>query len=137
MKTYDDSLASDGKYIGTDEGSGDNNNDPPTTGVATYQFTVPGGDYKILLRVSIANASNSVWVRIPDATSYSPDTHSSGWIRFNDIEDEAAWHWDEVHSSDHNNEVVQVALSAGEHTLEIAGREDGAKVDTIVIQPVN
>jgi hypothetical protein len=136
MKTYDDPLALGGKYIGTDEGIGDENNNPPADGVATYRFTVPGGVYKILLRVSIANASNSFWVRIPDATSYSPGTHPSGWIRFNDIEDGIAWHWDEVHSSDHNNQVVQVTLPAGAHTLEIARREDGAKVDAIMILPV-
>jgi hypothetical protein len=136
LKTYDDPLALGGKYIGTDEGIGDENNNPPADGVATYPFTVAGGVYKILLRVSIANASNSFWVRIPDATSYSPGTHPSGWIRFNDIEDGIAWHWDEVHSSDHNNQVVQVTLPAGEHALEIARREDGAKVDAIMILPV-
>jgi len=134
MKIYDDDpLASAGRYIGTDEGSGDQNSNPPATGVATYSFTAKGGVYKILFRVSISSGSNSFWVRIPGATKYTPGTHSSGWIRFNDIQDGAAWHWDEVHSNDHSNQVVQITLPAGNHTLEIARREDGAKLDGFVI----
>jgi len=138
MKTYIDPLASGGGYIGTDEGIGDENNNPPATGVATYSFTAQGGVYKILLRVSIAGGSNSVWVRIPGATNYDPGTDpvNSGWIRFNDISDGAAWHWDEVHSNDHGNAVVNITLPAGAHTLEIARREDGAKVDAVVIMAV-
>ncbi len=133
MKVYEDASASMGKYIGTDEGIGDSTGNPPATGIATYDFTAKGGVYKILLRVSISNGSNSFWLRIPDATKYTPGTHASGWIRFNDIDDGAAWHWDEVHSSDHNNGVVNITLSAGKHTLEIAYREDGAKLDGFVI----
>ena len=35
------------------------------------------------------------------------------------------WHWDE--------DVVEFTLSAGEHTLEIAKREDGTLLDALVI----
>ena len=131
-----DPLASGGSYIGTDDGVGDENNAPPATGVATYSFTAQGGVYQISLRVIITGGSNSFWLRIPDATSYDPGTHSSGWIRFNDISDGAAWHWDDVHSSDHGNQVVKITLAAGQHTLEIARREDGAMLDAIVITAV-
>jgi hypothetical protein len=135
MKTYDDPLASGGKYIGTDNGIGDQNNDPPATGVATYSFTVQGGTYKIALRVK-PDLGNSVWVRIVGATKYTPGTHTSGWIRFNDIEAGANWHWDDVHSSDHNNQVVSITLPAGKHSLQIAYREDGCQVDAILITAV-
>ncbi len=135
MKTYNDPLASGGKYIGTDDGIGDQSNNPPATGVASYNFTVLGGVYKIALRVK-PDLGNSVWVQVTGATSYSPGTHSSGWIRFNDIAAGADWHWDEVHSSDHGNAVVSITLPAGQHTLQIAYREDGAQVDAIVIMGV-
>ena len=133
MKTYNDPLASGGKYIGTDDGIGDETANPPATGVATYSFTAQGGVYKISLRVSITGGSNSFWVRVPTATNYDPGTHTSGWIRFNDISDGAAWHWDDVHSSDHNNQVVSITIPAGQNTLEIARREDGALLDAILI----
>ncbi|MHC4630051.1 MAG: discoidin domain-containing protein [Planctomycetota bacterium] len=139
MKIYDDPAASGGKYIGTDDGIGDRNDNPPPDGVATYSFTAEGGTYKILLRVIITGGSNSFWVRIPGATNHDPGTHPAnpGWIRFNDISDGAEWHWDEVHSNDHNNEVVKITLPAGAHTLEIAQREDGALLDAIVISKID
>jgi hypothetical protein len=133
-----DPLASGGGCIGTNDGIGDETTSPPATGVAAYNFTVLGGVYKIALRVSIAGGSNSFWVRIPGATNYDPGTDplNSGWIRFNDISDGAAWHWDEVHSNDHGNQVVKITLPAGAHTLEVARREDGALLDAIVIMAV-
>ncbi|MHC4594500.1 MAG: discoidin domain-containing protein [Planctomycetota bacterium] len=133
MNIYNDPLASGGQYIGTEEGIGDENNNPPTAGIATYNFTAQGGTYKILLLVSISGGSNSFWVRIPGATNYSPGTHSSGWIKFNGISDGAEWHWDEVHSDDHGQQVVKITLPTGQHTLEIARREDGALLDAILI----
>ena len=135
MKTYNDPLASGGRCIGTDDGIGDQNNDPPATGVATYNVTVLGGVYKIALRVK-PDSGNSLWVQVAGATSYSPGTHTSGWIRFNDIAAGAEWHWDEVHSSDHGNAVVNITLPAGQHSLQIAYREDGAQVDAIAIMAV-
>ncbi|MHC4510484.1 MAG: hypothetical protein ACYTAO_16275, partial [Planctomycetota bacterium] len=120
-----------------DDGIGDENSAPPATGVATYNFTAQGGVYKILLRVIITGGSNSFWVRIPGATNYDPGTHSTGWIRFNGISDGAEWHWDEVHSDDHSQQVVNITLPAGQHTLEIARREDGALLDAIVISKID
>ncbi|MHC4597336.1 MAG: hypothetical protein ACYS19_20615, partial [Planctomycetota bacterium] len=61
------------------------------------------------------------------------DPANPGWIRFNDIEDGDTWHWDEVHSNDHDNEVVLIKLPPGPHTLEIVRREDGALLDAILI----
>jgi hypothetical protein len=132
MKIYNDPLASAGRYIGTDDGIGSENDNPPADGIATYSFTVDGGVYKIVFRAQ-PDAGNSFWVRIPGATAYDPGTHGSGWIRFNDIEAGAEWHWDEVHSSDHGNAVVKITLPAGQHTLEIARREDGGLLDAILI----
>jgi hypothetical protein len=139
MQSYDDPLASGGKYIGTDDGIGDENTNPPADGIATYDFTVQGGIYKIEFRVIITGGSNSFWVRIPGATNYDPGTDpvNPGWIRFNDIDDGDAWHWDEVHSSDHNNDVAKITLPAGPHTLEVVRREDGTLLDMIVISKVD
>ncbi|MHC4509463.1 MAG: discoidin domain-containing protein [Planctomycetota bacterium] len=140
MQTYDDPVASGGKYIGTENGIGDENDTAPADGVATYNFTAQGGVYTISLRVIITGGSNSFWVRIPTATSQThedPDQPGTGWIRFNDISDGANWHWDEVHSNDHGDEVVSITVPAGQHTLEIARREDGALLDVIVITKID
>ena len=88
--------------------------------------------YKILFTVTVIGGADSFWVRVPGA-AYDPGTHSTGWIRFNVIDKGEFWHWDEVHSNDHANEVVKITLSAGEHTLEIARRDDGTLLDCILI----
>ncbi|MHC4433835.1 MAG: hypothetical protein ACYTBS_18490, partial [Planctomycetota bacterium] len=136
MKVYNDPLATGGRYIGTDDGIGDENDAAPADGLATYSFTAEAGVYKIMLRVIITGGNNSFWVRIPTATSQThedPDQPGTGWIRFNDISDGDAWHWDEVHSNDHSDAVVNITLPAGQHTLEIARREDGTLLDAILI----
>ncbi|UCD00070.1 MAG: discoidin domain-containing protein, partial [Phycisphaerales bacterium] len=140
METYDDPAASGGKYISTDESVGDDNDAAPADGVATYNFAVQGGVYRISLRVIVVGGNDSFWVRVPTATGQThedPDQPGTGWIRFNGISDGASWHWDEVHSNDHSNEVVNITLPAGQNTLEIARREDGTQLDLIVISRID
>jgi hypothetical protein len=132
MQIYNDPLASAGRYIGTDDGIGNESNDPPADGIATYTFTVEAGTYKILGRVQ-PDAGNSFWVRIATGTPV-PVTRPDGWIKWNAIEAGAEWHWDEVHDNDQSgNPRVEWTLPAGQHTLEIARREDGGLLDAIVI----
>ena len=133
MKVYDDLLASGGQYIGTDEGSGDETEDPPIFGVATYNFTVPEGTYKVLLHVIVIGGADSFWVRIPGAACDPGTYRNTDWIKFNVIDKGDTWHWDEVHSNSHDDEVVKFTLSAGEHTLEIARRDDYTLLDCILI----
>jgi hypothetical protein len=45
----------------------------------------------------------------------------------------SGWAWDEVHSDDHNQQVVNWRLHAGAQTLEIAKREDGVYLDAILV----
>ncbi|MCH8218206.1 MAG: carbohydrate binding domain-containing protein [Planctomycetes bacterium] len=134
MQVFSDSpTASAGQHIGTADGIGDENNNPPADGVATYSFDVPeDGVYRLAIRVIITGGSNSFWFRIPGMATNTTN-HASGWVRFNDISDGATWHWDEVHSSDDGNSVVEFTLSAGTHTLEIARREDGTLLDAIAV----
>jgi len=134
MKIYDDPLASGGKYIGTDEGIGNSSSNPPPDSIATYSFAAQEGTYKILFRV-IADAgtgSNSFWVRILGATS-PQITRNDGWVNTNPMDSGDTWHWDEIHNDDQNDNVVHFTLPAGQHTLEIARREDGTLLDAILI----
>jgi hypothetical protein len=137
LKTFDDTAASAGKYIGTVEGDGDPFEVPPDEvtgpGLATYNFTVAGGTYKIWLRVIIPPGNNnSFWVHVPGAT-YNLTVSASGWIVMNNIPDSTEWYWKDVHSSDENGQPVEFTLSAGSHTLLIGHREELALLDAIVI----
>ena len=140
-KTYDDPTSSGGRHIGSEDGDGDDNSTPPgVEWVASYDFTVVGGTYKMLLRAQQAN-SDSFWVRIPTATSQNledQDLPGTGWVRFDAIDvPRGEWGWDEVYSELSRGmqvfEVMNYALPAGMHTLEIAKREDGVFLDAILI----
>jgi len=140
MKVYDDPLASGGKCIGTDVGTGNESDTPPADGVATYSFTVQGGVYKVTGRVIIP-AGDSFWVRIPGAADLTPgedpDNPGTGWVRWSDPPDGDYWHWEDVFSGDHEAQTAYWTLPAGTYTLEIARREDGALLDAIVISRID
>jgi hypothetical protein len=121
-------------YIGTTSDVPGNNDDPGTQDIATYTFTIPAaGTYAIWGRVSNV-ADDSLWVHIPDG-QYDVPVHSSGWIRWNSIDPETAdWHWVQVFSDDApDNAVVNVTLTAGQHTILWAHRESGNFLDAFVI----
>ncbi|MCH8194066.1 MAG: hypothetical protein IIA65_08615, partial [Planctomycetes bacterium] len=134
LQVFSDSpTASAGQHIGTVDAIGDENDNPPADGVATYSFDVPeDGVYRLAFRVIITGGSNSFWVRISGMATNTAN-HASGWVRFNGISDGDAWHWDEVQSDDDGQEVVEFTLSAGTHTLDIAYREDGTLLDAIAL----
>ncbi|HEC02741.1 MAG TPA: discoidin domain-containing protein [Phycisphaerales bacterium] len=140
-KLYDDPTSSGGRHIGSEDGDGDDNTEPPgVEWVASYDFTVTGGTYKMLFRAQQAN-SDSLWVRIPTATSQNledQDLPGTGWVRFDAIDvPRGEWGWDEVYSElSHGMQVFETmnyTLPAGANTLEIAKREDGVFLDAILI----
>jgi len=140
MLIYDDPLASGGKYIGTTDDVGNSSDSPPPDGIATYNFTVQGGTYKVGCRIIIPSG-DSFWVRIPGAANLTPgedpDNPGTGWVRWSDPPDSDSWYWHDVFSGDHAGETANWTLAAGTHTLEIARREDGALLDIIVISKID
>jgi len=139
-RLYDDPASSGGQHIGSDDGDGDDFSAAPgAEWIATYNFTAPAGVYKILFRAQDVgpDSSDSFWVRIPGAINLTPgedpDQPGTGWVICNEMDIEGGWTWDEVHSTEHNNTVVNWRLLAGGHTLEIAKREDATLLDAILI----
>jgi hypothetical protein len=139
-RLYDDPASSGGQHIGSDDGDGDDYSAAPgVEWLATYNFTAPAGVYKIVFRAQDVgpDSSDSFWVRIPSAINLTPgedpDQPGTGWVIFNEMDITSEWTWDEVHSTEHNNTVVNWRLLAGDHTLEIAKREDATLLDAILI----
>ena len=113
--------ASGGAYIETPEGVGDGG-----PGVATFPFTVEGtGEYHVWGRVratgEVAGKSDSFRIRIDDGPTV--DWHMPGRDR---------WTWAEVHEL-LAEEPTTLPLQAGEHTLYVMTREDGAQIDALYI----
>ncbi len=102
-------------------------------GIASYSLTVPeDGVYRLALRISNPDAPPSaLWVRIPNMVTNTAN-HSSGWIDFDKIW-QRAWQWLEVHSTTDGKQVVEFTLSAGTHTLEIAGKRAGTQFDAVAL----
>jgi hypothetical protein len=126
--------ASGGQFIGTEDGSGQDTTTVQLDGIATYRFSVAqAGVYRLMARVGDFGG-NSFHVRIPGSV-FNTTGFQDGWISWNfDSPDELGWRT----LADYNdgNQVVEFTLSAGEHTLEIARREDGAFLDAIAIVSV-
>ncbi len=124
--TPSDGNASNDEYVTIQSGNNSTSSAPTSTsGHITYDFDVDeNGSYTIWGRVIAPSASDdSYWVRMD----------GGAWIRWNNIASGSSWHWDEVHDADNNNQVVSFNLSAGNHTLTVAYREDGTQLDKIYI----
>jgi len=135
LQIYEDIEASGGRYIGSDvvvEGSADN--PPYPEGTASYTFEiVEGGTYIVAFRDRSYLGGDSVWVRIPGATTQT-DNHESGWVWFDVFNATEYWDWENVSSStDSQDPVVLWTMEPGTYTLEVACREAGAAIDVITI----
>jgi hypothetical protein len=115
-----DSNASGGHYIQPTA----NSPNSPGPNRATYTFTVAAGTYKVWGRVISPTADDdSFWVSM-DGGSF---------VKWNSIPTSSTWAWDDVHDSDNGGVVKTYALTQGSHTLVVANREDGVKLDKLYV----
>jgi RNA polymerase sigma factor (sigma-70 family) len=123
MQVRRDPTASGGRYIAGAPGI-NAKEAAPSSGQAVVPFSVPeAGRYRVWGRVSApAVTADSFWVRVDQGP----------WIRWNDIAAGAAWHWDVVREG-REGRVATFDLTAGAHSLAIAYREDGARLDRLLL----
>jgi hypothetical protein len=123
-KIVDDD-ASNQAYVGAFPGT--ENLDAPSEAVADQiriVFTVTEEtEYRVWGRVSTPSGDDdSFWVKMDDAD----------WVLWEHIPNGAGWHWDDVHGAD-PADAVSYQLTAGEHTLSVCMREEGALLDKVLI----
>jgi hypothetical protein len=125
MGVVSDAQASSGQYIWVPQGPGDLSDPLQPGGSATYTFQVPqSGNYVIWGRViSNSGGDDSFFVSVDSGPYALWDTLLSG------VE---VWGWDLVNHRGGADPVVY-SLAAGPHTLVIKQREDGTKIDRILI----
>jgi hypothetical protein len=122
MLIKDSAAASGGSYIVVED-SLDSKNSPPALGQACFRFGATGGTYKVWGRVMAASVEDdSFWVRMD----------SGSWIKWNEIKLGSSWHWDFVHN-DVSTAAITFPLTADDHSLCVAYRESGTKLDLLVI----
>jgi hypothetical protein len=128
MAQVTDANASGGKSIWS--GTTGSNAGVPADGHVTFSFTLAAsGTYKVWGRFLVGpstSSDDSLWIRID----------SGAWTQWNDIYPRignAAYDWDDEHDTAAGNAVVTRSLAAGSHTLEIAYRENGLKMDRFLV----
>ncbi|MFO1049936.1 MAG: glycoside hydrolase family 88 protein [Geminicoccaceae bacterium] len=99
----------------------------PSAGRLSYGFTVPrAGPYRIWARVIAPTiGDDSYWLRID----------SGAWRLWDGIERGTAWHWVEALTAP-GGPTLELNLTKGKHTLALAPREDGIRIDRLLITDV-
>ncbi len=98
---------------------------PPSSGRASYRFQVRhSGVYRIWGRIfADDDEADSFWVRMDGGQ----------WIRWNELLPHDRWGWAEVFDDTEEKVPIEFNLENGDHHLEIAYREDGARLDRLLI----
>ena len=131
--------ASGGQFIGTEDGSGEDTADIQDDGIATYTFSVDkAGVYKLAIRAGDFGG-NSFWFRIQGSDiNTEGNSDYPGWVVCNFYVEGGTniLGWLPVTDYNDGNQLVEFTLIAGQHTLEVGRREDGAFLDAIAIVSV-
>jgi RNA polymerase sigma factor (sigma-70 family) len=119
----DDARASNGRYLAVADGMNAKKT-AAAGGQSSLRFDLPDpGNFRIWGRViAPSTGDDSFWVRLD----------GGAWLKWNDIAQGNTWHWDQI-NDDAAVGPSTFALSAGPHTLTIAYREDGARLDRLLI----
>jgi hypothetical protein len=125
----EDPAASVGRYVTVAAGFNSQSAPPGEEGMATYHFNLgTGGAYRVWGRVIAPSPTDdSFWVRMDKA-----GTPGSKLVRWNDIAPGNNWHWALV-VNDGETAPTQFNLAEGDHDLQVSYREDGARLDVLVI----
>jgi hypothetical protein len=126
MGTQSDVLASGGSFLTVAAG---NNSTAavPANGHVTYTVNLPAaGTYRVWGRVIMPSTDDdSFYLRFDGAST---------WVQWNNNNAfPTAWKWVIVHDSAQGETNMLWPLSAGNHTLELAYREDGARLDKLLV----
>jgi hypothetical protein len=118
-----DVAASRGKYLvarGVSKHDG-----APSTGHATFDLRLAPGTYRVHGRVLAESGSDdSFWVRMDDGP----------WHKWNGVRARHGWRWRQVWDSDDDHDgPVTFDLDGGDHRLTVAYREDGTKLDKLLV----
>jgi len=122
FRVANDESASGGKYIGSPNGTG-NEYTPGGTVMAAYTVNISrAGVYILWGRVQARHGGdNSFFIQVDD----NEDTL---W----EVEIGDPWHWDTVNDRD-IRDPVRFILNPGVHTIRIKLREDGTKLDKLLL----
>jgi hypothetical protein len=115
MVVLSDTSASSGKYIMAPAGT-NSTAAAPATGYSTLSCTINGGSYKLWGRtIATTTGMNSFYIRVDNGA----------WVTWNDnAAVSTTWKW---------NTLASLSIASGTHSLVIAYREGGTKLDKLLL----
>jgi hypothetical protein len=120
-----DGSASGGTYISAPVATKNDTPDATTSGIISYQFSVP------------EQSTFTIWgrTRAPsiDSDSFWIKMDQGGWVQWNNLAETVSWLWDDMHDTGNGDNTIRFPLSPGDHTLSICYREQGTGLDKLVI----
>ncbi|MBI5364013.1 MAG: hypothetical protein HZA53_12590 [Planctomycetes bacterium] len=118
-----DSTASNGRYVWAPSGAGNNSSATGTLGVdaLTFNVTAPGNYYVWGLVKTPTVNDNQFWAKMDSGTYFN-------WT----MPVTTVWTWDKVNDTAAQDPILW-NLTAGSHTLRIRWREDGTKLDRVIV----
>jgi arylsulfatase A-like enzyme len=121
LEVANDENASKGKYIYSRNGSG--NKYKPSPIMATYKVNIShAGEYVLWGRIKVSSGEdNSFFVQIDDGLN-------NLW----EIKQGKHWQWDAVNNRDYVDP-VKFDLTEGIHTIKVKLREDGTRLDALLL----
>lgn len=123
----DDGNASNGQYVMTPAGTESlAEASADTADHIIFNFHASeAGSYKLWGRVITPTANDdSYWIKMDDDTT---------WAMWNSIPGGSTWHWAIVFDQSNGSQEMTYDLDTGYHTLSICYREDGAKLDKLLL----
>lgn len=128
MSRVSDGLASGGTYVTVTAGNNATAAPPPSgNGHFTYTFNAPvAGTYRVWGRVIMPTINDdSFWLHMDSITPWQQWNNNSTFP--------TAWTWIVIHDTLEGESNMLYPLTAGSHTLEFTYREDGAKLDKLLV----
>jgi hypothetical protein len=122
MVIANDAQASAGKYLWVPTGSGDFLTLSSAAGEAVYQFTVPTAGTYVIWGLTSTKGGNSFFASVDNGS----------YLLWNVPNNNGAWDWRAL-ANHPSTSAARFALSAGTHSLRLKQREDGTRIDRLLI----
>ncbi len=117
-----DTAAAGGQYL-MPPTIGGTSNTQPAPNITTFSFEADAGTYKFYARLLVPNGTND---------SYWVSANGGNWIRWNELVGTSGnFEWRRLHQGENPNNTIDLLLTDGTNTIEIAHREDGMALDKI------
>lgn len=115
MVAASDQAASGGQFVWVPQGTGKNLTSPGGPGAVTLSYNAPAGTYALWARTIAPDGDSDSFFVLSDTVMVMNPWH---------VSQSTNWRW---------SKVTNLELNGGAHTLQFNHREDGTKLDSVIL----